>query len=136
MITYRMQDKDRSLDALLDPEQQYSFPMNGDDEAVRHGVSGMDEIHYLAAYISVMAIEANTPALVRIEGPESEDTPCDEWMGERLTLPETAELVDAETTHRFLVLVGDLVDWQYETGNFGIENFRLIRDHADHLWNA
>lgn len=36
MITYRMQDKNRSLDDLLDPEQQYSFPMNGDDEAVRH----------------------------------------------------------------------------------------------------
>jgi hypothetical protein len=136
MITYRMQDKDRSLSDLLDPKQQYSFPMNGDDEAVRHGVSGMDEIHELAAYISVMSIESTSPVLVRIEGPASEDTPCDEWMGERLTLPTSAELVDSETTERFLVLVSDLIDWQYETGVAGIENFSRIRDHADDIWNA
>jgi hypothetical protein len=136
MITYRMQDKDRSLSDLLDPEQQYSFPMNGDDEAVRHGVSGMDELPELAAYLSVMAIEAGAPVLVRIEGPASEDTPCDERMGERLILPETAELVDSETTEQFLVLVSDLVDWQDETGIAGIENFSRIRDHADDIWNA
>jgi hypothetical protein len=136
MITYRMQDKDRDLADLMDPEQQFSFPMNGDDEAVRHGVSGMDSLPELAAYLSVMAIEATTPVLVRIEGPESDDEPCDAWMGERLTLPETAELVDEETTYQFLVLVGDLIDWQAETGNFGIENFFRIRAHADDIWNA
>ena len=136
MITYRMQDKNRSLDALLDPEQQYSFPMNGDDEAVRHGVSGMDEIHELAAYISVMAIESTNPVLVRIEGPTSEDTPCDAWMGERLTLPETAELVDEETSDRFFTLVSDLIDWQYETGHIGIDSYSDILDHAYDIWNA
>ena len=134
MITYRMQDESRDLADLLDPEQQYSFPMNGDDEAVRHGVSGMDELPELAAYISVMAIESTNPVLVRIDGPESEDTPCDAWMGERLTLPETAEIVDEETTERFFQLVSDLIDWQYETGRIGIDNYSAIRDHADDIW--
>ena len=93
MITYRMQDKNRSLEALLDPEQQYSFSMGNQDEDVRHGVSGMASIHELAAYLAVMAIEATSPVLVRIEGPLSGDTPCDEAMGEYLTLPTSAEIV-------------------------------------------
>lgn len=28
MIAYRMQDESRDLAELLDPEQQYSYPMN------------------------------------------------------------------------------------------------------------
>lgn len=134
MITYRMQDKSRDLNDLINPEQQYSFPMSGADEAVRHGVSGMDTLSELAAYISVMAIESTEPILVRIDGPESEDTPCDAWMGERLTLPESADIIDAATTDRFFTLVSDLIDWQYETGRVGIESYSAIRDHAEDVW--
>lgn len=114
MITYRMQDKNRSLEALLDPEQQYSFSMGNQDEDVRHGVSGMASIHELAAYLAVMAIEATIPVLVRIEGPLSDDTPCDEAMGEYLTLPASAEIItdDAE----FFELVSELVDLHWEQG--------------------
>ena len=124
MITYRMQDKNRSLAALLDPEQQYSFPMGNQDELVRHGVSGMASIHELAAYLAVMAIEAGTPVLVRIEGLLSDDTPCDEAMGEHLTLPTSAEIItdDAE----FFDLVGELVDLDVEQGIA----FEQLRDIA------
>jgi hypothetical protein len=134
METYRMQDKSRDISDLLDPEQQYSFPMDGDDDAVRHGVSGMDTLPELAAYISVMAIEASDPVIVRIDGPESEDTPCDAWMGERLTLPTTAELVDAETMEHFFQIVSDLVDWQYESGHVGIDAYTAILDHAEEIY--
>lgn len=134
MITYRIQDKDRNLEDLLDPEQQYSFPMDGDDEAVRHGVSGMDTLTELAAYISCMDIEASNPVIVRIDGPASEDTPCDAWMGERLTLPETAEIMDSETSDHFFQIVSDLVDWQYETGHVGIDTYAEILDHAEDIY--
>ena len=111
---YRMQCQTRDLAALLDPEQQYSFSMGNQDEDVRHGVSGMASIHELAAYLAVMAIEATIPVLVRIEGPLSGDTPCDEAMGEYLTLPTSAEIVtdDAE----FFELVSELVDLHWEQG--------------------
>ncbi len=132
MITYRMQDKARDLADLMDPERQYSFPMHGDDEAVRHGVSGMDSLDELAAYLSVMAIESGRPVLVKIEGPESDDEACDAWMGERLIFPETAELVDEATQDHFFEVVAQLVDWEAEEG-LGIENFSTILDRAADL---
>ncbi len=135
MIAYRIQDQSRSLDALTDPEQQYSFPMDGDDEAVRHGVSGMDSIDQLAAYISVMAIQASNPVLIRIEGPESDDEACDEWMGERLLLPETAEEVDETTADRFFETVATLVDWEAEQG-LSIDDYKMVADRAYDLWYA
>lgn len=125
MITYRMQDQSRSLSDLLDPEQQHSFPMGGQDEAVRHGVSGMASIPELAAYLAVMAIEADKPVLVRIDGPLSGDTPCDEAMGEYLTLPESAEVIDDDES--FFALVSDLVDMHWEQG----VEFDELRSIAD-----
>ena len=124
MITYRMQDKSRSLEALLDPEQQYSFSMGNQDEDVRHGVSGMASIHELAAYLAVMAIEATSPVLVRIEGPLSGDTPCDEAMGEYLTLPTSAEIVADDAD--FFELVSELVDLHWGQG----VEFEQLRDIA------
>jgi hypothetical protein len=56
-------------------------------------------------------------------------------MGERLTLPTSAELVDEETAGRFFQLVSDLIDWQYQSGNAGIENFSRIRSHAEDIWD-
>lgn len=115
MIAYRIQDQDRSVEALADPENQWSFPMDGgDEEAIRRGVSGCATLADLAAYIACYAIEASCPVLVRIEGPESDDAPCDAEDGEVLVMPERAEAIadDGE----FFDLVSDLVDLHWERG--------------------
>ena len=125
ITTYRMQDQSRNLADLLDPKQQYSFPMGGQDELVRHGVSGMASIPELAAYLAVMAIEATRPVLVKITGPLSGDTPCDAAMGEYLTLPETAEVI--EDDEAFFALVSDLVDLHWEQG-VEFDELRTIAD--------
>ena len=36
MIAYRIQDRKRGVEYLLDPETQYSWPMNDDESLVRH----------------------------------------------------------------------------------------------------
>ena len=114
MIAYRMQDESRDLADLLDPEQQYSFPMSNDDEKVRHGVSGCETLADLAAYIACHAIEADMPVIVVIEGPESEDVPVDADHGEVLILPVRAERI--EDDEAFFDLVSDLVDMYWEQG--------------------
>lgn len=111
---YRIQSAGRDVSDLLDPEQQYSFPMDEDDEMVRHGVSGCLTLADLAAYIACHAIEAPAPVLVRITGPMSEDTPCDEEDGEVLVLPTSAEIVEDDAA--FFDLVGELVDVHYGQG--------------------
>ena len=114
ITSYRIQSASRPVEALLDPEQQLSIPMDQDDEMVRHGVSGCATLSDLAAYIASHAIEAPAPALVRIAGPLSEDTPCDGEDGEVLILPTSAEVV--EDDEEFFELVGDLVDLHWEQG--------------------
>lgn len=116
MIGYRLRDKDRSIEALLDPEQQMSYPMDLDDDKVRHGVSGCASLAELAAYIACNAIETGYPVIVRIEGPLSEDKPLDADQGEFLYLPTIAEVI--EDDEEFFEIVGDLVDLHY-TKNFG-----------------
>lgn len=113
---YRIQSATRSIADLLDPEQQYSFPMGEDDEMVRHGVSGCLTLSDLAAYIATHAIisGAGGPVLARIEGPLSEDTPCDEEDGEVLLLPTCAEIVEDDAA--FFDLVSALVDLHWEQG--------------------
>lgn len=111
---YRIQAADRDLTDLLDPEQQYSFPMDGDDEKIRRGVSGCETLSDLAAYIASHAIEAHCPVLVRITGPLSDDTPCDEDDGEVLLLPTGAEIISDDND--FFALVSDLVDLHMERG--------------------
>ena len=107
---YRIQSATRPVEALLDPEQQLSFPMDEDDEMVRHGVSGCLTLADLAAYTATHAISsgAGGPVLVRITGPLSEDTPCDEDDAEVLLLPTRAEVVEDDAD--FFELVSDLVD--------------------------
>jgi len=114
MIAYRLQDASRDPADLLDPEQQYSFPMSGEDEDVRHGVSGCLTLGDLAAYIACHAIEADMPVIVVIEGPESEDVPVDGDHGEVLLLPVRAERI--EDDEAFFDLVSDLVDMYWEQG--------------------
>lgn len=75
MIAYRIQDKNRGVEYLLDPETQYSWPSDEDESKVRHGVSGCETIEELAAYWTTYSSEAWDPVLVRVEGPESEDCP-------------------------------------------------------------
>lgn len=113
---YRIQSADRPIEDLLDPEQQYSFPMDEDDEMVRHGVSGCLTPADLAAYTATHAISsgAGGPVLVRITGPLSGDTPCDEEDGEVLLLPTAAEVV--EDDEELFELVSDLVDLHHEQG--------------------
>lgn len=46
--------------------------MDYDESKVRHGVSGCETIEGLDAYGALEAVYATEPALVRIEGPQSE----------------------------------------------------------------
>nr|DAK00972.1 MAG TPA: hypothetical protein [Caudoviricetes sp.] len=115
MIAYRMQDQSRDVADLLDPEQQWSYPMDGgDDDAVRRGISGVETLAGLAAYLACYAIQADVPVLVRIEGPESEDAPCDADAGEVLLLPTSAVVVEDDET--FFDVVGQLCDAYWEDG--------------------
>lgn len=111
---YRIQSADRDLADLLDPEQQYSFPMSQAEDLIRHGVSCCLTLADLAAYTATHAIEASAPVLVRIAGPLSEDVPCDEEDGEVLLLPTSAEVV--EDDEAFFDLVSDMVDLHWEQG--------------------
>ena len=115
MIAYRMQDQSRDVADLLDPEQQWSYPMDGgDDDAVRRGISGVETLAGLAAYLACYAIQADVPVLVRIEGPESEGVPCDADAGEVLLLPTSAVVV--EDDEKFFDAVGQLCDAYWEDG--------------------
>ena len=64
--------------------------------------------------LATHAVQADTPVLVRIEGPESGDTPCDADAGEVLILPERAEVILDDGL--FFETVGALVDAYWEEG--------------------
>lgn len=129
MIAYRMQDQSRDVADLLDPEQQWSYPMDGgDDDAVRRGVSGVETLAGLAAYLACYAIQADVPVLVRIEGPESEDVPCDADAGEVLLLPTSAVVV--EDDEKFFDAVGQLCDAYWEDGVTDVDD---LTDLAESL---
>ena len=113
MIAYRIQDRKRGVDYLLDPETQYSWPMDYDESKVRHGVSGCETIEELAAYWATHSVEASVPVLVRVEGPQSEDTPLDEEFGEVLVLPETAEVIEDTCVWSLISYLIDLYDEDY-----------------------
>ena len=113
MIAYRIQDRKRGVDYLLDPETQYSWPMDYDESKVRHGVSGCETIEELAAYWVTHSVEASVPVLVRVEGPQSEDTPLDEEFGEVLVLPETAEVIEDSPVFELISYLIDLYDEDY-----------------------
>lgn len=110
MIAYRIQDKNRGVEYLLDPETQYSWPMDYDESKVRRGVSGCETIAELAAYWATQAVDATDPVLVRVEGPQSEDTPLDEEFGEVLVLPETAEVIEDTPVFELISYLIDLYD--------------------------
>lgn len=113
MIAFRIQDRKRGVEYLLDPETQYSWPMSGDESLVRHGVSGCETIEELAAYWATHAVEASVPVLVRVEGPQSEDTPNDEEFGEVLVLPETAEVIEDSPVFELISYLVDCRDEDY-----------------------
>lgn len=113
MIAYRIQDRKRGVEYLLDPETQYSWPMDYDESKVRHGVSGCETIEVLAAYWATHAVDVTDPVLVRVEGPQSEDAPLDEEFGEVLVLPETAEVIEDTTVWTLISYLIDLVDADY-----------------------
>lgn len=113
MIAYRIQDKRRGTEYLLDPETQYSWPMDYDESKVRRGISGCETIVELAAYWATHSVEATDPVLVRVEGPQSEDTPLDEEFGEVLVLPETAEVIEESPVWALISYLVDLVEEDY-----------------------
>jgi hypothetical protein len=113
MIAFRIQDRKRGVEYLLDPETQYSWPMDYDESKVRHGVSGCESIADLAAYWATHAVDASDPVLVRVEGPQSEDTPLDEEFGEVLVLPETAEVIEDTCVWPMISYLIDLYDEDY-----------------------
>lgn len=113
MIAYRIQDKNRGVEYLLNPETQYSWPMDYDESKIRHGVSGCETIAELAAYWATHSVDAYDPVLVRVEGPQSEDTPLDEEFGEVLVLPETAEVIEDTCVWPLISYLIDLYDEDY-----------------------
>lgn len=113
MIAYRIQDRKRGVEYLLDPETQYSWPSDDDESKVRHGVSGCKTIEELAAYWTTRSSEAWDPVLVRVEGPESEDCPLDWEFGEVLVLPETAEVIEDTCVWSLISYLIDLYDEDY-----------------------
>lgn len=113
MIAFRIQDRKRGVEYLLDPETQYSWPMDYDESKVRHGVSGCEAIAELAAYWATHAVDATDTVLVRVEGPQSEDTPLDEEFGEVLVLPETAEVIEDTCVWDLISYLTDLYDEDY-----------------------
>lgn len=113
MIAYRIQDRKRGTEYLLDPETQYSWPMSDDESLVRHGVSGCETIEELAAYWALEAVYATEPVLVRIEGPQSEDEPLRAHWGEVLVLPETAEVIEDSPVWDLISYLVDLYDEDY-----------------------
>lgn len=113
MIAYRIQDRKRGVEYLLDPETQYSWPSDDDESKVRHGVSVCETIEELAAYWTTHSSEAWDPVLVRVEGPESEDCPLDWEFGEVLVLPETAEVIEDTCVWSLISYLIDLVDEDY-----------------------
>lgn len=113
MIAYRIQDKNRGVEYLLDPETQYSWPSDGDESKIRHGVSGCETIAELAAYWATHAVDAADPVLVRVEGPQSDDTPLDEEFGEVLVLPETAEVIEDTCVWSLISYLVDCRDEDY-----------------------
>lgn len=113
MIAFRIQDKSRGVEYLLDPETQYSWPMDYDESKVRRGVSGCESIAELAAYWATHAVDVTDPVLVRVEGPQSGDTPLDEEFGEVLVLPETAEVIEDTAVWTLISYLIDQVDEDY-----------------------
>lgn len=113
MIAYRIQDRKRGVEYLLNPETQYSWPMDYDESKIRHGVSGCETIEELAAYWATHAVDATDPVLVRVEGPQSEDTPLDEEFGEVLVLPETAEVIEDSSVFELINYLVDSRDEDY-----------------------
>lgn len=113
MIAYRIQDRNRGTEYLLDPETQYSWPSDEDESKVRHGVSGCETIKELAAYWATHAVDATDPVLVRVEGPQSEDTPLDWEFGEVLVLPDTAEVIEDTPVWALISYLVDRVEEDY-----------------------
>lgn len=113
MIAYRIQDKNRGVEYLLDPETQYSWPSDEDESKVRHGVSGCETIEKLAAYWATHSVDATDPVLVRVEGPGSEDTPLDWEFDEVLVLPETAEVIEDTCVWSLISYLVDMRDEDY-----------------------
>ena len=113
MIAYRIQDKKRGTEYLLDPETQYSWPKDYAESKVRHGVSGCETIEELAAYWATHSSETWDPVLVCVEGPQSEDTPLDEEFGEVLVLPETAEVIEDTCVWDLISYLVDCRDEDY-----------------------
>lgn len=113
MIAYRIQDRKRGVEYLLNHETQYSWPSDEDESKVRHGVSGCETIEKLAAYWATHSVDATDPVLVRVEGPQSEDTPLDWEFGEVLVLPETAEVIEDTCVWPLISYLIDLVDEDY-----------------------
>lgn len=131
MKAYRFQDKNRSIDALLNPEQQYSYSWDlslEETDAVRHGISACESLADLAAYVACSALQANIPGLIVLEGTESEDAPLDADQGEVLVLPTAASWADEATEIRFFDAVGELADMFY-----GGQPFEAVREAAQDL---
>lgn len=110
---YRIQNADRDAQALLDPEQQWSYSYNGQDEDTRHGISACDSLESLADYIAASGVEIDPhhSVIVELAGPLSDDEPVD--AGEYLVLPDTIVTVTDADEAGFFALVDAAYDRLY-----------------------
>ena len=131
MKAYRFQDKNRDINALIDPEQQYSYSWDlslEETDAVRHGISACESLADLAAYVACSALQATDPGVIILDGTESEDMPLDADQGEVLVLPTAARWVDEATENHFFDVVGELADMYYSG-----TSFEAVREAAQDL---
>lgn len=101
---YRIQDADRDVADLLDPEQQYSISYVDDTE--RHGISVCDSLEDLADYLAHSGVPFDTTSVVvAVSGPLSEDEDEDADQGALLVIPERIVSVEPMTDR-----LADLID--------------------------
>ena len=104
---YRIQQANRPADAILDPEQQFSYSYCTD--TVRHGVSACRSYADLVEYFAQTGVPFDGDSiLVTFDGDYSDDTDEDASLGAILTIPET--IISTERADvRFLDAVLELV---------------------------
>lgn len=112
----RIQNADRDVNELVDPETQYSRNYSHNDDATRCGISVMDTIEELAEYIAQSGIEIDphNAVIVEVAGRwYSGDEPCDAHLGERLLLAEEIVSVTDADEAGFFELIDEAFDRLY-----------------------
>lgn len=98
----RIQDRQYGTDSLFDPDR-ISWGMGMTETSGRNGTSCCTDLEALMDYYVQAPIEIGAdPVIIVMEGIESDDTPLDAHLGERLIhVTRIVEILDAETAGFF-----------------------------------